>query len=82
MPFSIEAIPWPAYFAPRRSLARQPIHCGCGFACEARVFDGEGDSGAGMLRRVEDDLAVVLVKLRLEERAVDGLMEEGWRDAL
>jgi hypothetical protein len=35
-----------------------------------------------MLRRVEDGLAVVLVKLRLEERAVDSLMEESWRDAL
>src|ERR1700722_12532058 len=35
-----------------------------------------------MLRRVQDGLALVLVELRLEERAVDGLVKERGRDAL
>ena len=55
---------------------------GGGFAREAGVLDAEGDGGAGMRRRVEDGLAVVLVKLRLEQRAVDGLMKERGIDAL
>src|SRR5262249_55761719 len=55
---------------------------GSSFAREPRVLDAKRDRRAGMLRPVENGLAVVLVKLRLKECAVDGLMKKGRRDAL
>ncbi len=55
---------------------------GGSLARETSVLDGEHDGGAGVLRRVEDDLAVVLVELGLKERAVDRLMKECARDTL
>lgn len=55
---------------------------GGGFAGEAGVFCAEVDGCAGELGRVEEGVAVGLVKGRAEEGGVDGFEEDGRVDAL
>src|SRR3954469_24917176 len=64
------------------SEAQVDAGLGGGLARKTRVLDAERHRCAGMLGRIQNRLAVVFVKLRLEQRAVDCLMEERRRYAL